>query len=85
LDIVLKLAAKKENYDFLMVNYLDKKEGEMDLFKEAKEDIDCLCDKRYKDYAEEMKLANLMSTCVKRINEFTKVSKNKKLEADLIL
>lgn len=84
-DIVLKLAAKKENYDFLLVNYFDKLSGEKDLFEEAKADIDRLCRKGYKGFSEQLQMANMLSACVKRINDFTKISKNKKLEADLIL
>jgi len=38
-DIVIKLASNKENYDFLLVNYLDKESGEQDLFEEAKADM----------------------------------------------
>jgi len=85
LDVVLKLASKKENYDFLLVNYIDTQSGEKDLFEKAKFDIDALSMKRYKGYAEQQKLANMLSSCTKRINEFVKISKNKQLEADLIL
>jgi len=42
-DIVIKLAAKRYNYEFLLVNFLDKDGGEKTLFEEAKEDIDQLC------------------------------------------
>lgn len=84
-DIVIKLASNKENYDFLLVNYLDKESGEQDLFEEAKADIDLLSRKRYKGFSEQLQLANMLGACVKRINEFSKVSKKKNLEADLIL
>ena len=30
-------------------------------------------------------MANMLSACIKRINEFTKISKNKALEADLLM
>jgi len=83
-DIVIKLASKKDNWDYLQVNYLDKECGEIDLLNEAKADIDKLRMKRYKGYAEELKRANLLSACIKRINAFTKVSKDNKLEADLV-
>ena len=84
-DIVIKLAANKENYDYLFVNYLEKESGEQELFEEAKAEIDLLSTKRYKGFSEQLQLANLWSACVKRINEFSKVSKKKNLEADLIL
>jgi hypothetical protein len=84
-DIVIKLAAKKENFDFLLVTYLDRESGEKDLFEQAKNDIDLLCTKRYKGFSEQLRLANMLGACVKRINEFSKVSKKKNLEADLIV
>ncbi|MEI7594206.1 MAG: hypothetical protein WCK02_00545 [Bacteroidota bacterium] len=85
LEIVQKLATKKENFEFLMLNYLDKENGEKDLFIKAKDDLNGLFFKRYKGFAEELQLANMLSACTKRINEFTKLSKNKKLEADLLV
>jgi hypothetical protein len=83
--IIVKLAAKKANYDFLLVNYLDKDSGEKDLYEEARRDIDSLFQKRYKGFSEQLQLANMLGACVKRINEFTAVAKNKKLEADLLM
>ena len=41
-EMVLKLASKRYNYEFLLVNFLDKEGGEQTLFEEAKEDIDTL-------------------------------------------
>ena len=84
-NIIIKLATKKENYHYLLVNYLDKESGEQELFQEAKADIDKLCTKRYKGFSEQLQIANLIATCVKRISEFSKVSNKKNLEADLIL
>ncbi len=85
-QIVLKIAAKEKSvYDFLLINYLDKESGEEELFEAAKSDIEDLGFKTYKGRAEEMKLANLLAACIKRVNEFTKISKNKVLEADLLL
>jgi len=84
-DIIVKLAAKKANYDFLLVNYLDRDSGEKDLYEEARHDLDSLFRKRYKGFSEQLQLANMLSACVKRVNEFTEVSKNKKLEADLLI
>ncbi|NOZ47432.1 MAG: hypothetical protein GXO79_11715 [Chlorobi bacterium] len=84
-SIVIKLMTEKENYNYVLVNYLNKEKGEQDLFEKAKIDIDSLRAKRYKGFSEQLQLANLISACVKRINEFTKISKKKNLEADLIL
>ncbi len=85
-QIVLKVAAKEKSvYDFLLVNYLDKASGEQELYERTKADIDVLFRKGYKGYAEELQLANMLAACIKRINEFTKVSKNKVMEADLLV
>jgi len=84
-DMVLKLASKRYNYEFLLVNFLDKDGGELTLFEEAKEDIDSLCQKEYKGSTELKQLVKKLNACVKRINEFTIETKNKKLEADLVL
>lgn len=85
-QIVLKLAAKdKSAHDFIRVNYLDKETGEQDLFEEAKADLDLLFRKGYKGFSEQLQLANMLSACIKRINDFTKVSNNKLLEADLLV
>ena len=83
--IVIKLASKKENFDYLYVNYFDKESGEEKLFKQAKADIDELFLKSYKGRSEELKEANMIAASVKRINEFTKVCKNKILEAELLM
>ena len=85
-QIVLKLAAKEKSVcDFLLVNYLDKESGEQELFEKTKADLDILFQKGYKGFSEQLQLANMLASCIKRINVFTKVSKNKILEADLLL
>ena len=84
--LVLKAASKDKSFhDYLLVNYFDKEFGEQDLFEHAKNDIDILISKRYKGFAEELQIANMLSACLKRIVEFSKVCKNKNLEADLVL
>ena len=84
-DMVLKLAVKRYNYEFLLVNFLDKDGGEQTLFEEAKEDIDALWQKEFKGSTELKKLVKKLNACTKRINEFTIETKSKKLEADLVL
>jgi len=84
-NIVLKLAGKRYNYEFLLVNFLDKDGGEQTLFDEAKEDIDTLCQKEYKGRTIQHQLVKKLNACTKRISEFTVETKNKKLEADLVL
>jgi len=84
-DIVIKWTSQKDFYDYLIVNYLDIENGENELFEQTKKDIDLLFLKKHKGYSDELKLANYIKAVVKRINEFTKISKNKKLEADLLV
>jgi len=84
-EMVLKLAGKRYNYEFLLVNFLDKEGGEQTLFEEAKDDIEALCQKEYKGSTELKQLVKKLNACIKRINEFTIETKSKKLEADLVL
>ena len=84
MEMVLKLSGKRYNYEYLLVNFLDKESGEQILFEEAKENIEALCQKEYKGSTIQKRLVNKLNTCVKRINEFTIETKSKKLEADLV-
>ena len=84
--LVLKAAAKDKSFhDYLLVNYFDKEFGEQDLFEQAKSDLSILISKRYTEFSEELQIANMLTACSKRIVEFSKVCKNKNLEADLML
>lgn len=84
--IVIKMAAKdKSVFDYLLVNYLEKATGENDLFEETKMDLDSLFRKSYKGFSKELQLANMLSACIKRINQFSKICKNRDLEADLLM
>ena len=84
-DMVLKLAAKRYNYEFLLVNFLDKDGGEQTLFEEAKEAIDTIDQKEFKGRTIQHQMVKRLNACTKRITEFTVETKSKKLEADLIL
>lgn len=85
-EIVTKLASKEKMvYDFVLANYLDKETGETDLFNAAKADLDYLFWKGYKGFSEQLRMANMLSACIKRVNEFTKVSGNKIHEAELLM
>jgi hypothetical protein len=84
-QIVLKLAAKEKiAYDFIKVNYLDRDYGEQELYDKTKTDLDLLFLKGYRGLSDQLRMANMLSACIKRINEFCKVSNNKKMEADLL-
>ncbi len=59
--IVIKAASKnKEIYDYLLINYFDKENAEMDLFEEAKKDLDVLCSKSYRAYSTELKFKMML-------------------------
>jgi hypothetical protein len=84
--LVPKAASNDKNlHDYLMVNYVDKDFGEKDFFEEAKSDIYKLFFKSYKGFSPQLRSANVLSDCIKRINEFSKICKNKNLEADLLV
>ncbi len=81
--LVLKAAQKDKSFhDYLMVNYFEKENGEQDLFDKAKADLNVLFTKRYKGYSEEQQTAGMLTACAKRIGEFSKICKNKNLEAE---
>lgn len=84
-DMLLKLSAKRFNYEFLLVNFLDVDGGELTLFDEAKEDIDKLTEKEFKGRTIQHQAVKRLNACVRRIAEFTVETKSKKLEADLVL
>ena len=84
-EMVFKLAGKRYNYEYLLINFLDTVGGEQTLFEEALESIDILCLKEYKGSTELKRNVKRLNACVKRINEFTVETKSKKLEADLVL
>ena len=85
-QIVLKMATKeKAVYDFILLNYLDKESGEADLYQATISDLEGLVIKGYRGRGEEQIATNMLNACIKRVNEFTKASKNKKLEADLLM
>lgn len=84
--LVVRAASKsKEFYDFLLINYLDKEYAEKDLFLQAQNDIKALYMKNYKGFSVELRWANMLAACNKRIIEFSKVAKDKSLEMDLIM
>ncbi len=85
-NLVLKAARKSKEFDaYLRINYLDKKQTEMAIFETAQKDINQLMRKNYKGFSHELQLANMLSACNKRVNEFSKLCKNKKAEVDLLM
>ena len=85
-DIVIAHASKdKSFYNYVYVNYLDKETGEQDLFEKVKNELDYIFSKEQDGYVVQLRLANMLDDCIETVNEFSKVSKNKVLEADLLL
>jgi hypothetical protein len=84
--LVLKAAStNKAFHDYVLVNFVDNELGEQDLFDQVKQDLVQLSYKRHKGYAPELKFANYLQACNKRITEFSKVNKTKTLELELIM
>lgn len=85
-QIVLKLTSRdKSAYEYVLVNYIDKEQGEKELFEEVKADLELIFRKQHKGFSYQLQLANMLAKCVKRINEFTKTSNNKVSEAELLM
>lgn len=72
-------------HDYFLTNYADKESGEKDMFEKAKKDIDLLLKKNYRGPSDEMRMANKLVACSKRITDFEKLSKKKELVIGLIL
>jgi hypothetical protein len=85
IEIVLKLSGRKEIYDYVRVNYTEKGYGEQSLFDETLEEIEELLYKAYKGRTPQHQACSKIKALNKRLKEFTDISKNKKLEADLLL
>jgi len=84
-EMVLKLASKRTNYEYLLVNFLDKDGGELTLFDEAKDEILQLDAKEFKGRTPQHQATKRLNACIKRIGKFTMETKSKKLESDLVL
>lgn len=83
--IIIKFARKnREFYDYINLEYLVKKEAETDLFEETKEAVFSALYSNYRGNLQKQ-LKSGIDKAVKHINYFAKVTKNKKLEADLLL
>ena len=84
-EIVLKLASKRHNYEFILINYLDKEGGEQTLYEEAMAEMENLCLKEYKGKSPQHRAVKKLTACSKRVSQFILDTKDKKLEADIIL
>lgn len=84
-DMLLKLSKKGHNYDFLLVNFLDPDGGELQLFEEALEALKRIEEKEFKGRTRQHQRVKMLTASIKCINEFIVETKNKKLEADLVM
>ncbi len=82
---ILKLAEKRDNFDYLLVNFFDLESGETELFDRAKASIDTLYDKSYKGRSTQHKLAKMLVDCNKVISRFSINCKTKTLEVELLI
>lgn len=85
IGMLTKISAKRFNYEFLLINYLDTENGEQLLFDEAKTDIDFIVQKKFRGRSIQHQMSARLKSCIERIKDFTKETKDRKLEADLIL
>ena len=73
-QIVLEMAAREKTvFDFVMAHYIDTETGEQELFEQTKQDIYALYRKSYRGFSQQLQLANMLSACVRRINEYLRI------------
>lgn len=85
-NIVIALISKEKYvYDYVLLNFLDKENGEQDLFKSTKSEIEIITKKKQRGVSVQLQQANMLIECIKHVNKFAAVSKNKVLEAKLLL
>ena len=84
--LVIKAASSNQQfYDYLLVNHIDTEFAGGDMYEQALTDIKNLMNKNYKGFADELKLANMLDACNKRIAQFGKNCKDKSRELDLLM
>ena len=84
--IVTKLISKdKSAYDYLYINYLNKEDGENDLYMETLASIKTCFNKNIRGSFQSKINAKMLSLCITELKGFTNVSKNKLKEADLLM
>ena len=85
-DLILKYARKdRAFYDFLNIGYLNNKEAEEELFDETANFITSAILLPGGRGVIQKQLKSEMDKCIRQINHYAKISKNKKREADLLL
>jgi len=83
--LLVKAASKDKSFrDFLMLTYSFNGLSDIEYFNLAIEDLKLIGSKPPKAFLDPRPSIKFINSLVQRIDEFTKVCKNKKLEADLI-
>jgi len=84
--IVIKLISKDKNaYNLIYLSYLNPKTGEKDVYENTLSNIKACFYKNYTGSMQSQRDAKMLSACINELNSFAKVSKNKTMEADLIM
>lgn len=84
-DMVIKLAGKRHNFEFLLINYFDREGGEQWLFGEALDGLERIFEKEYKGRSIQHCEVKRLNASAKLIKDFAVEVKNKKYEADLMM
>lgn len=84
-EMLVKLAGKRFNYEFLLVHYLEPEEGEQMLYDETIESLDRIFEKKFNGRSAQHQGVKRLTACIKRIDEFTEETRNKALEANLLM
>jgi hypothetical protein len=72
-------------YQYVWVNYIDKEAGEAKLYDQYVAEINGLLKKGYRGASEELRAANMLAACKKKVDDFSKVcpAKDKAVELGL--
>lgn len=83
---MLKMASKdKLVLDYLKANYLNEGYGVNDLYEEAKEDLKRLMSRPYIGRSLELRATKMLSACGKHITQFANATRDKTMEANLLI
>ncbi|TAD94360.1 MAG: hypothetical protein EAY75_00125 [Bacteroidetes bacterium] len=70
-------------YQYVWVNHLDKEAGEAQVFEQYKAEIKALLKKGYRGASLELRAANMIAACKKKLDAFIKVCKAKDKAVEL--
>jgi len=84
--IVIDLISKdKSAYNLVYIRYLNGETGVKDIYEDVLSNIETCFYNNYKGHIQSQRDAKMLSACVKELNNFTKISKNKIMEANLLM